>query len=649
LSEYYGYAGKILYVDLSTGSIRTESLNRGWIRDFIGGMGINVRLAYDLIKPGMDPLGPENPVIIGAGPLTGTVAPSATKVTVTFKQPLNSAIGTAVGCGFAPMLKWAGYDHIVITGSAEKPVYLKIFDDEVEICDATELWGLDIYEATDAIRRKEGRDVSVICMGRAGENLVKTSLCLIDKVSHIGRGGLGAVFGAKKLKAIVVRGTRGVKIADVEEATKLFKSIMKDRVYTDRRREVWIRYGLMGVVERWYDAHLVPSRNKRYVHPPEKLKRKFGVKTFDEYLDIHPCGGPSCPIPDKGIYVVKKGKHKGMKFTASVPINPFICFGIPFDLEDPTDAFKIHAAWNRHGLDELEAPLIELVFELYNEGVVKKEDLGIELKPDPETILKITEKIVNKEGFWGVVADGVPAIISKVGEEAEKRAIHIKGMCPPFDARSCLGVEAFHQVVDPRGPLTGSGLVRSPSTAIPGISTSLVKSLYTDWYMVPPEAADRIFENERWNVARMTVYVENVNTLFNCLGLCTRFFIARCYSPRDAHAFYKAVTGVDISLADFVKAGERVWNLYKMLNVREGFTREHDKWPSRWVREAIKHEKGEVYLQDYTKSRRLSEKDVEQLLDDYYDERGWNVELGIPTREKLQELGLDFAVKDLPP
>ena len=215
MTTYYGYAGQILYVDLSTGSIRKEPLDLDMARKYIGGFGMNVRLAYDLIPLGADPLGPENAVIIGAGALGGTMAMGCSRIAAATKFPETGAIGCGNGSlSFAPRLKHAGYDHVVITGRSAKPVYLLITDDRVELCDAEGVWGKDLYDATDEIWERHGSEYSVIAIGQAGENLVKPSLTLIDKSATLGKGGLGAVMGSKGLKAVVVKGTGGIAVAD---------------------------------------------------------------------------------------------------------------------------------------------------------------------------------------------------------------------------------------------------------------------------------------------------------------------------------------------------------------------------------------------------------------------------------------------------
>lgn len=231
--EYYGYAGNILYVDLTTGEIRKEPLDLELAKRFVGGWGINFKLAYDLMKPGTDPFSPDNPIIIGVGPLVGTLAPGAAKVAATTKFALPATedgryyITTASSGSrrFGLMLKNAGYDHVVITGRAKAPVYLKIIDDDVEICDGGELWGKkDTYETTEELMDRYG-NCGVIAIGRAGENLIRFAMALTDKRSTLGRSGFGAVMGSKNLKAVVTQGSKGVKISDPPRFMKVVDSI----------------------------------------------------------------------------------------------------------------------------------------------------------------------------------------------------------------------------------------------------------------------------------------------------------------------------------------------------------------------------------------------------------------------------------------
>ncbi len=641
--EISGYAGSILRVDLSSGATEVQKLDLDIIKQYLGGQGINTRLAYGMLKPGVEPLSPENVILIGAGALCGTPAFGASKVSATTRFPLNGAVGTAVGCGFAPMLKWAGYDNVIITGASTQPVYLFIQDNEVRLCDARELWGKDIFAATEALRGRHGNDVSVICIGPAGEKQVRISLALIDRMSHLGRGGLAAVLGAKKLKAIVVRGSRGIRIAHRNMFQKMQQNLVQ-RAYQDRNREVWIHYGLAGVAETWFQNGLILRNNKREAPDATEMINAYGTRAFDDTLEMHPWAGPSCLTCDKSVLRIKEGKFKDLCTTASVSILPLI-MGVALNLS-LNEAVACHDLCQRYGLDELDTTyLIELIIELYNEGLVTARDTGIEPRPGFETVSQILTRIAGREGFWSIVADGIPAVLKNV-KNADKYVIHGKGMVPGFDARMCLGIEAFGDgLTNPRGSQSHS-LVRSPSTAIPGLSEDGIRNVVAA-YQLPPRAQQRIFRGKEWNVARLTPYIQDANTGYNWLGLCFRFFMGRLWSPVIAVGMYHAVTGMSVTPEEFMEVGERVWNLQKILNLREGFGRKDDCFPPRWVSEPIRFGDSEVYLQDYTRSRRLNKTDTEKMLDDYYDERGWDLASGNPTEAKLISLKLEDVARDL--
>ncbi|MFH1640255.1 MAG: aldehyde ferredoxin oxidoreductase N-terminal domain-containing protein [Chloroflexota bacterium] len=637
-----GDPGRILYVDLSKRAIRTEDLDLHMAKKYLGGQGINTRLIYDLLKPGTDPLSPENVIILGAGALCGTPAIGASKILATTRFPLNGAVGTAAGCGFAPMLKWAGYGHVVISGASDRPVYLLIDDDDVRLIDAGDLWGKDIFQATDAIRGKHGSDTDVICIGQAGENLSRISLTLIDKISHLGRGGLGAVFGAKKLKGIAVRGTKGVKIAK-PEIFRRTQDFLTRRALSDRNRNSWIKYGIQGVIETWFKNGLVQIRNKREAPDAEKMIASYGMKAFDDLLDVRPWAGPSCITCDKSIICLKKGEFEGLRTTASVPSLPSI-MGSAFNLT-LAQAFKCHDLFQRYGIDELDGGyLIELVIDLYEKGLISDKELGFQPKADFNTVLQALEKMSRKEGFWGIVGDGIPAVIQNVNG-ADKYAIHGRGMIPGFDGRICLGVEAFGDgITNPRGAQS-QALVRSPSTAVPGQSRESIQSIAAA-YQVPQKARQRIFAHNGVNIARLTPYVQNINSGYNCLGVCYRFFIGRLWNPAVAAGVYHAVTGISLTPEEFVQAGERVWNLQKILNMREGFSRSDYHFPQRWVNEPVRSGDNEIYLQDYLKTHLLTPTDTKKMLDDYFNERGWSLKTSNPTRDKLISLGLEDFTDD---
>ena len=281
-----GYAGSILFVDLTSGHTRKETLDTELIKDLIGGYGINNKLAYDLMPKGVDPLSPENLVIIGAGPFAGTLVPGAAKILATTRFPINGAFGTAAGGGsFAPMLKSAGYDHVVINGRSPRPVYLRVTEDKVELVDATELWGQDTVETTDYLRQRY-EPCSVIPIGPAGENLVKISITAVDKAGTLGRGGLPAVMGAKNLKAIVVQqGAREVNIAHRLNLQKLVNNLHERMMKWPRRQYI-------------LDNGLMPT-------PPEMAELHQKTR--------QPLACPSCPLADKEVVRLTEGPYAGLQ------------------------------------------------------------------------------------------------------------------------------------------------------------------------------------------------------------------------------------------------------------------------------------------------------------------------------------------------
>ena len=637
--DYYGYAGKILRVDLSTGSIKKEDLSSELIEKYIGGMGINTKLYYDLYTPGIDPISAENPIVFGAGALDGTMTPSATKLHMTTKFPVNNAIGSAAGCGFGAMLKWSGYDHIVLTGASDKPVYLEILDDEVTLKDADALWGKDIHDVTIALQEKFGSDLSVVAIGQAGENLVKTSMAFIDDMAHIGRGGLGAVMGFKKLKAIVALGTKGIKISDRKKLLKMYhttkEKVVDNKVFNNMRK-----YGLASIVDGWIKFGVLLDELHSKMPPVAETTAKYGLKRFNELIDAHSYAGHGCISCDKLVETVKSGEHKGVTTTITCGIQPhyFIPLGVPMD-----EGVIITHLFDSYGMDIIDGAYnIELAFKLFKDGVITEKDTGMELKPDLATLENIIGKMASGKGFWGIIADGLPRIIKEIkGVDKYVENANLKGLVASIDGRLCLGVEAFAMLTQPRGGQT-SVLVRTPSTAIPGVSLKSLERLFST-YQFPQESMKRIFTAADFHVGRATALMEDIITLYNCLGICVRFTINSLYNPTIATEYYQAVTGINRETQALIKAGERTWNLLKVMNTREGFTRKDDEFPKSWLIEPIRTEKGDVYFHNYTQEKRIDEDVAKDLFDGYYDERGWDVEKGIPTIKKLEELDLKFA------
>jgi len=612
-----GYAGRILYVNLTKKRTRTEPLESELVSTLIGGWGINNKLVYDLMPPGIDPLSPENLIVIGAGPFAGTMIPGAAKVVATTRFPVNGAFASAAAGGsFALMLKSVGYDHVAISGRSERPVLLNITEEKVELCDATELWGRDSFETIDELRSRY-EPCSVIPIGQAGENLVKISVTSVDKAGTLGRGGLPAVMGSKNLKAIVVR--QGTVETGVSHRLTLQKLVnhLHERIMKWPGRQLIQDNGLM------------PA-------PPDMTELHQKTRS--------PLACPSCPLADKVVVRLIEGPYAGLQtYMPHLTVNRFDARNSPEAYEQ---SIKYIDTLNRYGLCNMNfSHLLGVVVNLYQEGVITKEDTGgIELKNDIETALRLAEMTAFRKGFGKIVAEGLVGAIQKLGKRAEEHIVHIKGHAIVRDPRlSSLGTMEFEQITTPRGAhVSAAG---SPSYD-PGRDLSDF-ARHGERMGMPKDALNRVVGSTSFNPGRYSRYSEDWYSLFNCLSLCNRAQVNRFYHVQTIADLYSAVTGINLTTAQIMKISERAWTIGKLLNVREGFNRNNDKAPDAWFRPLVREGK-EYHITDYYETGTLTREDVERYLDDYYDERGYDRQSGLPTREKLEELRLEDMVAGLP-
>jgi aldehyde:ferredoxin oxidoreductase len=634
--QYYGYAGGILYVDLTSGQIRTDRLDMAMANKFLGGCGIGERLLFDLLEPGTDPLSPENPIVISAGPLVGTLVPSSSKIQLITKSatPANReqsryCVGwsSAGSNRFGMMMKNAGYDQIVITGRASRPVYLKILDDDIEVCNATDLWGnLDIFETTDELTRRH-ENSGVIAIGKGGENLVTFALGLVDKMNRLGRNGGATVMGSKNLKAIVVYGTKGVRVREPKRLLRLADNISKElleKVEDQNRLKASAVRPLEGEWARLY--------------PPELSKNTL--------VEMRGCG--SCAQACKGTFEIKTGKFAGTQFITNF-FSHVSRYGIYMELREYRDSMKLLSLLDSYGICYVTAlAMIRFITDLYERGTISKTDIdGLELKiGDIDSYIKLVEKIANREGIGDTMARGWYALSEQIGideDTYEQSRGVIKGTSIIIGAQERSLPLLLETVVSPRG-----GMHQHPPVYFPNLSIDELKEWCRD-LGTPEDAIERIFANDDLNSGRFIKHVEDGECIYFALGLCAKG-IGAMYGYRGLRSIdelYEVVTGIQVSPEELKKTGERIWNLYKLLNVREGFTRLDDKYPGLWKKSIDEPIKtfifGELQLKGYY-NRRVTHADIHQLLDDYYEERGWDADKGIPTREKLLELGLDEFV-----
>jgi aldehyde:ferredoxin oxidoreductase len=630
---FHGYAGHILYVDLSAKKVKKETLSGELIRNYIGNLGINTKLAYDLIQPETDPLSPENPIIFGTGPLGGTTAPACSRSNANYKSPLTHLFGSAnSGDSIALMLKFAGFDHLVISGKAEGPVYLKIDDDEVQILDATHLWGKDVFETTDTLWA-ELKDYWINCIGPAGENLVRFASAVTNKHSLYGRTGIGAVMGSKYLKAIVTRGSKGITVADRKNFFKIVDGL-QGNIKASPATELWRDLGFVVAFPAYGGTGLFELHN--YATGFAELAQAFSKEEYKQRVVKRAYACPGCPVGCKQVVEMKDGKYAGLNFKVAA-LGSQVGYHNLSGVENWDEVVKCVELENKYGLDSNTlGGIVGFAIELYKRGIIGKKETGGEaLDWGAKTTLSLIEKIVHREGMGDVLAEGIKTAVERFGPEAHRYAGHMKGMEMALGVRGRLSTENFGEFTNPRG----GHLERSPSlTFVP--RKPRVFPPFSAGIGVPQERIDKVCDGpEGFNVSRLTKWVEDYNTVLASMGLCHRTPVTQHFDLQIITDLYQAATGMEISPGELRQAGERIWNLQRAFNQREGADKKDDMPPWRVLNESIK-----IGDKEYPP---LTEDRAKKLLEEYYEERGWNIEDGRLTKEKLQELGLGDVASDL--
>ncbi len=635
---YYGYAGSILWVDLSTGKVEREPLDLELSSRFVGSCGLHHVLASKLIKRDLDPLSPEAPILIGAGPLVGTLTPGAGQIEGTIKFPLPAskdgryyiASGSSGSNNFGYMMKAAGYDHIIILGRSEKPVYLKIIDDEVEICDASSLWGRqDTFKTTDELRAKYGR-CGTMTIGKSGENLNRFSFALVDGQSTMGRNGFGAVMGSKNLKAIVVKGSKGIKIKDPKRFMKVIREIKestKDNPFYKDHHEAGMHAGQ----KAWRE-----SLNMG-IWPKAKCDVLFSMERAKEMMSRN-FGCSSCFLGCKSEFDIKEGRFAGQVTHKGVFL-VFTWASQILNTEDLGIAAKLRDTANRAGLcDVAFRGLANVLLNLFEKGLISEANTdGFRLTRDYDSFAELMDLVIRRQGIGDDFAEGWFKIGEKIGIDFSDYLSMVKGATTIYDPRTAkLDPRIFSMAVNPRGAHHPEGhwITSYPKMPIEEIRKE------AENLGIPESTLKRIFSKDDFNLGRLTAHVQDRGMVFDSIGTCVMYQMFRFPVNLVTLAeLYSAATGIEMSPEELKLAGERAFNLLKALNVKEGFSREDDEFPELWFRPKETAD-GEDWLMDYYHRRIIDRAASEKILDDYYDERGWDKKLGIPTKEKLIKLGL---------
>lgn len=619
-----GYAGKILLVDLITGSMREESPPESLYRDFIGGTGLGVRILYEHIKPKADPLGPENVLGFVTGPLTGTPTPGSGRFTVVTKSPLTGAWADSNSGGFwGPELKWAGYDGVFVSGASPKPVYLFISGGKAEIRDASHLWGKDTAETDDMLQQELGQ-IRVACIGPAGEACSLIAGIVNDRGRIAARSGVGAVMGSKRLKAIAVRG--GKKKLPVAQSDK-FKLARED--YLKKLKASKFQQGLTAAGTGGGTSYLV-----RIGDCPTKNWNSTGIESMptcvnldspnmDKYkLKGYACH--ACPVRCGAIIRVNEGPFATRGEMHRPEYETLAALGT-LCLNDNVEAvIKANEICNLYGLDTMAVGnVIAFAMECYENGLINQEDTeGIELNwGNSEAIVALTERMAKREGFGAVLADGVEKAAQRIGRGSQKYAMHVHGHRLPYH--------------DPRNsPALGTSIMSDaqPACHMNTEGTNLLEQglpLGSDPLLQSPKlAVYGDYERKGPMYATGAAYYQ----LLSSSGLCALYTVAFAVPVAELVA---PVTGWDFSWEEGLKAGRRILTLRQAFNAREGLLPDDFRLPER------------VRLPQSVGPATGVKIDYDTLKKGYFEALGWDIKTGKPYRQTLVELGLDELTSDL--
>lgn len=593
----FGWMGKILRVDLSTGQIAEEDLQDNVRTTWLGGRGLGASILFKEVPANCDALGPENKLIFATGPLTGTRVPTSGRFSVTTKSPLTGTIfDSNAGGVWGVRFKRCGYDALIIEGESPKPVYLSITDDGAAICDAGHLWGLDVHAASSRLEAESGRGVSVACIGPAGERMVKMAAIINDRHRALGRGGVGAVMGAKKLKAVAVGGSKKVPVAEPDQLDFVVYETNKWLKANPITSQGLPEFGTAVLVNLFNELGVFPARNFQQSYFSDALN--ICGETLAETITVKRRGCYGCPIQCARVTRAGSEEGEGPEYESIWALGPQCGIG---DLEVIARANYL---CNRLGLDTISTGVtIGCAMELREKGIFSS---GPTFE-DARALLETIKKIAFREGIGDLLAEGADRFAGGLG--APEYAMQVKGLELP--------------AYDPRG-LQGMGL---------GFATSNRGACHLRAYMVGPEVlgvpkmVDRFATGGK---AGLTIVQQNVSAAVDSLIICR--FAGLAVSEEYFVRLLSAVVGIKYQTQDLHVIGERIWNLERLYNLRAGFGARDDTLPGRLLHQPVAE----------GPSRGCTVK-LDEMLGEYYRFRGWD-QSGAPTAKKLRSLGLEEII-----
>jgi aldehyde:ferredoxin oxidoreductase len=595
------------------------------LKDYIGGRGLGTRLIYDEVGPEVDPKGPDNKIFFSVGPLTGTPIGSS-RMSVTTKSPQTGIINDhSMGGFWGAEMKFAGYESLVLQGASEKPVYIMIEDDEVSIRDASHLWGMTTSETSQTLIEELGDpSVKILCIGPGGENQSINAVIVGDLYHTSGRGATGCVMGSKKVKAIVIKGSGEIKIADPDAFMEAYDEFWKELSPEDCIDLFHRPWGMMGSV---FATDYIRSiggllNNNDQYWDKEYCDKMVGTAHIRKYV-VRPHACLGCALPSCS-QLLKFRDDKVGKMHSGAPCALGSCFSI----DSIDDILDNHVLFNELGLDEFSALEIGWAFEAYQKGIITKEDTdGVELHwGDAKAVATMIRKMAYREGEFGnALADGLKVASEKYG--GVEFASQVKGIpTTTVPARSLYGMAVNYAVND-----SGADHCRV-YPPYPPIPESI-----PDYVKLPFDIKKAVVRDTPDDKGKLSKWTYDTRAVINSLTMCTFTSRGRIFSDFTVHArALTAATGVKYTVDDLMMIGERICNLERSYNVMNAdASRADDKLPKRMTEEKV-NAGGSVGMVV----------PLEPMLDDYYSARKWNVKTGRPKKDTLSTLGLDFVVKD---
>ncbi|MFX0094693.1 MAG: aldehyde ferredoxin oxidoreductase family protein [Candidatus Hodarchaeota archaeon] len=606
-----GYSGKILHVQLP-GKFIVDELDEKTAKQWLGGVGLGTKLLYDNFPSDDDPLSPDNPLIFAVGPFAGTAVPTSGKYAVVAKSPLTNMIGYGISSGsFGPALKRAGYDALIITGRSRGRLYLFIDDDEIHFKNATHLIDETTSQTESRIKTELGDDdIKVACIGPAGERFVRYACISNDITRQVGRCGLGAVMGSKNLKAIAVRGTNSIEVAHLKDLMQLNK-VIYERCQT-KATEKYRNFGTPVNVLNLNAIGALPTRNFQQT-TFEHAEAISGERLKKEYLKkVIACNG--CAIGCDHIVEVDSGQYQGA--VTGLDYETIYALGSCCGVSELPPIIRAAQLCDDLGIDTISTGVtIAFAMEAFEKGLISVDDTeGINLTfGNAEAIIQVIDLIAKREGIGELLGEGSRLVAEEIGKESQNFAMHVKGL-----------------------ELPGYSL-RTMKTAALGFSVSTRGGCHLRNAAYSPDASGQVdrFKGDN-SRGKIITKVENFYSTFDSLILCK--FMRTAIKETDVADLLYYTTDLKLSVEDLYLTGERITNLQKIFNLKQGALRKDDYPPPRVFKDPVPDGMG--------KGQYLRSEEYELMLDSYYAARNWS-KAGIPTVATLKKLDLEFTLKDI--